>query len=421
MIRVGGEGEVASDASPHDSDFADAPALDADAFPPIPHRTGSAGNVLRRALDSTHETPAKRKKALRKAIAEYVLVNHARLSCGPLVEDQVQDIATFEKSEKLLLKRIEKIREARQQYTDLEQGRLSKEKELNEAKASLHSLAGELGAAAFDGLRADQFSPIPLFDERLALQERIESIQQELNSLRDAAPSTLVERGKAKARQVVLLGSLKLEETKIGKTDQRLGKALLDDRKEDAVRCAATQDLLGRLSARRGDVLKSVQAVDAALSKLQRWVGKLDPKLGLTGVHAASDFDDTVENAQEEVAEIRRSLRGTKNRLTDIAMHAEGPMPAELERTIVELRQIDEDAKHKRAEERKADGERHKQYDGNAFNVSGLFGWAGRHLATMFLGIVAGGIALHWGAPQYLAWGIAAAVYGGTITAWRGY
>ena len=284
------------------------------------------------------DTPEKRRKALRKAIIDYVLENRAELSALSFLDGFIDEITSSGERKLAAAKRIDALRDGRSHFETLDQDRLARSADLDAAVKELSSHARSLGTAAFQARLAEEVADIPAFFDRLELHRGIEAIQQELQSLRDSPGQTILEKGKVKAQQGLLFGRLKVQQARIGKADAALGNDLLKNRQEEQVRSAATNQALDAISAARQRIADFEKAAEIATVKLEEWTGNLDASLGLKEAKDVNSFDEGIEAAQEDLATIARSTRKAKRELVVALLESSSSIPKALREVVNDLR-----------------------------------------------------------------------------------
>jgi hypothetical protein len=166
-------------------------------------------------------------EGLRQSIVQHVLNQSSGLPA-------IEPITTFRKGhadqqERLtqLRSRLQELDRAKAEYEALDNTCQQKAKELAAAEANFKQYARPLGKAAFEGVVLGQVQNQKIFNERFALQGRIGELQAEHDRLSPSSDAGMLQKTKAKAQQLVVVGKIKLEETKIGKLEEQIGKQLI--------------------------------------------------------------------------------------------------------------------------------------------------------------------------------------------------
>jgi Leucine-rich repeat (LRR) protein len=118
------------------------------------------------------------------------------------------------------------------------------EKQLLAEKKQLASFAGELGRAVFAGFQAGELPDQPILGQRKQLQAKIDALQQQRSALLAEEKSTFLEKAKQQAQQLALAGQVKIEELKVGSSDQALGEAILGSKEKLTLKCSHSEAVL---------------------------------------------------------------------------------------------------------------------------------------------------------------------------------
>ena len=185
------------------------------------------------------------------------------------------------------------------------------QKKLAAEKKKLAGFAGELGKAAFAGLRAGELPDHPLFADRKELQSRVESLQKQKAELLAGENAGMLEKAKVQAQRLKLTGQIKVEELKIGSLDRALGTALLTSKEKPPVQCGQSEEVLKAIADQRKQVVTAREQVKQA-------------EVTLAGQKSAAVETlkrSTVNNAdslKSELKEVRKEHRQNEKAITSI-------------------------------------------------------------------------------------------------------
>jgi hypothetical protein len=184
-------------------------------------------------------------------------------------------------------------------------------KQLAAEKKKLAGFAGELGKAAFAGLRAGELPDHPLFADRKELQSRVESLQRQKAELVAGENAGMMEKAKVQAQQLKLTGQIKIEELKVGSLDRALGTALLTSKEKLSVQCGQSEEVLKAIADQRKQVAAAREQVKQAEVTLA----------GQKSATAETLERSTVNNAdslKSELKEVRKEHRQNEKAITSI-------------------------------------------------------------------------------------------------------
>ncbi|MDG2390935.1 MAG: hypothetical protein P8M30_16635 [Planctomycetaceae bacterium] len=185
------------------------------------------------------------------------------------------------------------------------------EKQLAAEKKTLADFAGELGKAAFAGLRAGELPDNPLFADRKALQSRIETLQRQKTELVAGENAGMMEKAKIQAQQLKLAGQIKVEELKIGSADRALGQALLTSKEKPPIQCDQTEEVLQAIADQRQQVTIANEKVEQAEAAVADRKSAGAETLGRSRLHDAASL-------KSELKEVRKEQRQNEKRITSI-------------------------------------------------------------------------------------------------------
>lgn len=185
------------------------------------------------------------------------------------------------------------------------------EKQLAAEKKTLAGFAGDLGKAAFAGLRAGELPDNPLFADRKDLQSRIETLQRQRSELSAGENAGMMEKAKIQAQQLKATGQVKVEELKIGSTDRALGTALLTSKERPAIQCDQTDEVLKAIANQRKQVAIVKEKAKQAETAVAGQRSAAAATLGRSTVHDAASL-------KSELKEVRKEHRENEKKITSI-------------------------------------------------------------------------------------------------------
>ena len=261
---------------------------------------------------------------LRIAAIQYALEEHADVPA-------LESIARFRSAYASL---NDRIREANQRtdhvvrvktvYDPLESAWQARKKELAVAKGNLDNLCRPLGETAFEAYLAGSIENQPVFLQRLAAHERIATFQKEKDQLAPPSDASFLQKAKAKALQLPILGKISFEETKLGRLEGNIGRQLIASNSEDSVRCELTADVLAQIVAHREACSQHEQALGCFETKRQ----ELGQELNLAIDNEAS-LSAELDRSKQQVAQLEQERLNLEQQflqelLTEVALPKEG-------------------------------------------------------------------------------------------------
>jgi len=308
--------------------FPAAPTADSHVPPPMP----SENDATARPSDSmaTQSPAALRQKieGLRQSIIQQVLSQSSDLP-------DAEPIATFRKGyadqqERLnqLKKRTQDLDRAKAECEVLDNACQQKGKELAAAEANLKQYARPLGKAAFEGVVLGQVQNQQIFNERSVLQGRVGELHAEHDRLSPSSDAGIVQKTKAKAQQLVVAGKIKLEETKIGKLEEQIGRQLIGSNQEDSVRCERTAGILAELAKHREVVAHRKRECDEARKALDTKKQQLATTLQMTNIEGSKSFNIQRQNCEAQITQIENQRHSQERQLVErlVASEIQGPL-----------------------------------------------------------------------------------------------
>ena len=238
--------------------------------------------------------------------------------------------------------RVQELSAAKGEYEPLEKTLAQKQKELADAESRLAGLARSLGHAAFEASCAGQVANQPCFAERIALRERIETLQKEYEQFAPPADASLLQKTKAKAQQLVVAGKIKMEELKIGGQETQIGKSLLESNAEQTVTCAATAALLDQIRQQRAMIAKLRTEEETTRAALESKRQELCGTLGLPSVENAGTFVREIHRCEGQIGQAQKELAAMEQEIPDRLAASPDAVAGPLSGLIGELRQANE-------------------------------------------------------------------------------
>ena len=185
------------------------------------------------------------------------------------------------------------------------------QKHLAAEKKELAAYAGELGMAAFAGLRSGELPDHQIFSDRKELQSRIENLQRQRSELTAGENAGMMEKAKLQAQQLKLTGQIKIEELKIKSVERSLGEAMLKSKEKLSVRCDQTEKVLKAIIHQR-------KQVTTAKEKLEQAEGAVaDRKSAAAETLGRSDVTDAA-SLKSELKETRKKHRQNEQVITKL-------------------------------------------------------------------------------------------------------
>jgi len=208
------------------------------------------------------------------------------------------------------------------------------------AESRLNYLHRPLGEAIVNGMLSGSLEQQAAFSDRMAAHQRICDLKQESDDL-DAKAVGLLGKAKAKAQQLVILGKLKLEEGKIPKLDEAIGKQIIESIGEDTVQCSETDSVLERLKTVRAEIQHCAGEVEEAEKALAAKIRERAESLGLESTESSTAFDAEMGACSQEADECEREIAQLVSKLADSLLEAtEIPASTQLNGLVEELRTV---------------------------------------------------------------------------------
>ena len=190
-------------------------------------------------------------------------------------------------------------------------------------KKKLAAFAGELGQAAFEGLRAGELPDHRLFADRKELQARIDSLQKQKSELTASEDAGMLEKVKVQAQQLKLAGQIKIEEFKIGSVDRALGESLLTSKEKVSVQCSQTEEVLKAIADQRQQVTIARETVEQAEQAVAGGKSVAAEMLGRSMVHDADSLKSELKEARKEHRQNEKEIESSRKSLVTEALNTE--------------------------------------------------------------------------------------------------
>ncbi|MGD0283957.1 MAG: DUF4339 domain-containing protein, partial [Dissulfurispiraceae bacterium] len=215
--------------------------------PPLPSATTSS------QPSQTIDQASLRQKyeGLRQSIVQHSLTQQDDLTNTETISSFRKEHSNLQEQLKQLQDRLQQLGKAKTEYEVLENTCQQKSKELASTEVSLGQFAQPLGKAAFEGFVSGQIQNQPILNERFSVHRRIAELHTEYDQLKPANDAGMIQKTKAKAQQLVVTGKIKLEEMKINKLEEQIGKQLIASTQEDSVKCDHTTEILSKVAKQR--------------------------------------------------------------------------------------------------------------------------------------------------------------------------
>jgi hypothetical protein len=196
-------------------------------------------------------------------------------------------------------------------------------KHLAAEKKKLAGFAGELGEAAFAGLRAGELPDHPLFNDRKELQSRVESLQRQKAELVAGENAGMMEKTKVQAQQLKLTGQIKVEELKIGSLDRALGTALLKSKEKPSVQCGQTDEVLKAIADQRKLVVTAREQVKQAEASMAGKCSAAAEPLGRSTVNDADSLKSELKEVRKEHRQNEKAIISGRSSVVTTALEIE--------------------------------------------------------------------------------------------------
>ena len=184
---------------------------------------------------------------VRKDIADLVVKHANEMSDLPGVKEFVKEHGRLTKEIAATTKRRKRLANAKAKYEPFEGQVRDCQDAFKSAEAELAKLYRPLGQSAFKAFLDGDIKRGRILADRLAVHDRLETLQQERADLTPDHDVGITQIAKAKAHQLAITGKIKLEEAKFGKLEDEIGRQLILENQDDSVRCDSTLKLLDEM------------------------------------------------------------------------------------------------------------------------------------------------------------------------------
>ncbi|MEQ8851736.1 hypothetical protein [Gimesia sp.] len=226
-----------------------------------------------------------------------------------------------------LLSRQEELKDLEKKLTEvlpgLEQteGNLSAaQKQLAVEKKKLAAYAGELGQAAFAGLRSGELPDHQIFSDRKELQSRIENLQRQRTELTADENAGMMDKAKIQAQQLKLKGQIKLEELKINSVDRAIGEAILKSKEKLSVRCDQTEKVLKAIIHQRKQVTTAKEKLEQAEAAVADRKSAAAQILGRSNITNAASLKSELKETRKEYRQNEQAITKSRNQTVNAAV-----------------------------------------------------------------------------------------------------
>ena len=254
----------------------------------------------------------------RQDIVDYVLKHTDELSDVPCVKIFVDEHGRLTKEIVEAKARQERLAKAKEEYEPLEQRVGPCRLALNDAETELAKLYAPLGEAAFKALLTDDIDEQPLFADRLAAHKQVQVLQAESDALSPGADAGMVQKTKAKAKQLAIKAKIKLAERKFGGLQTEIGRKIVEDELDESIQCDPTNQLLIQIKDQRDGIASLSAELKEAKSELAESGKRLCETVGLASIGRSKDLDTaiklgtkTIKQHDSDVATATRGLADT--------------------------------------------------------------------------------------------------------------
>jgi hypothetical protein len=184
----------------------------------------------------------------------------------------------------------------------------------------------------------------------MRLNSTIADYRKEHDSLTPPPDAGMLDKTKAKAKQLAIMGKIKLEEVKIGGLDTQVGKQLVDSEREESVRCSGTESVLAHIANARANVAQTKQQAEQAAAALESQKATLCETFGLSQIEGARSLDAAISQTRQSIGTRQKELSALRSDLPGKLLAASDlPEGEPLVRLVNELRQAELDLQTRRA------------------------------------------------------------------------
>jgi hypothetical protein len=250
---------------------------------------------------------------LRQIILEYVLDDPADLHKIPPLDAFTRERSQLVSEIQAAKRRVDSLEEAREQYILLHDRRKAANADYEVAKTDLAKFYRPLGAFAFAAFQTGELSRHDELANRIALEERIEFLRQEHNSLTLRLGSGILETAKAKAQQLAVAAKIKIEEFRIQACDKAAGKRIAEKGELGAFNCPRTASLIADIAAAKAVLTDACQDLQTARHELRDTAEEFIQALALERIDGVSTFNRVISLVNAAIEAKQRQI----DRLTE--------------------------------------------------------------------------------------------------------
>ena len=209
----------------------------------------------------------------------------AKLPDSPFVKDFLIRKTQVQQEANTIVQRLSKLSPALIEYQELEKLIRQQQAEVTSIGTAIEKLAPYLGKGAYIAYMAGHLPRTPDYDPRIALQERIESLQSEHQSLSPDPGAGFFAKAKAMAQQLIVAGKLQIEKIRVSGTESTLGKTLIELNRDSELESPETSATLAELLTLRERRQTQVQCLADMQAKIEnrKQVWTADLELVFTG------------------------------------------------------------------------------------------------------------------------------------------
>jgi general secretion pathway protein G len=255
---------------------------------------------------------------LRRTILMYVLDDSVTLPDFPLLEEFKTEHARLRTEIAAAMDRASRLQAARDEYVDVLGHFNTAKTEYEQSKKALAKLHKPLGQAAFAAFQTGGIPRQQEFIDRIALAERITGLKKEQERLAAPPDAGIVEKTKAKARQLAIAAKIKGELLSAGKLDAEIGRALIDYERDHVVRSALTSDISDKVCAARAETTSCKHDLELAEQSFTTKAAALSQALGLQQIAGKYTFDVEIAALENQAKEKHAFLSTRELELLDL-------------------------------------------------------------------------------------------------------
>ena len=264
-------------------------------------------------------------------LAEVIFKHADELSVVPVaqffVEKHTQTVADIKDAKT----RKTELELAKQKFEPLETRFLTRQTALKEAGTKLTEFHAPLGGESFRALLDEQISEQPVFTERLAAHNSVQTLQHERDGLAANPDAGLVEKAKLKAQQLALTGKIKLEERSAGKLEKAIGRQLIENSLEESVRCESTTSIVDQISSQRKAIAERLSELEESQSIKDEVATQLCKELSIERIENGKTLDAEISKCDKTVRGLEATLNTAAGELLPELQNFERDrLPAEL-------------------------------------------------------------------------------------------